>query len=187
MGVHDLIRSIKTRLTFDERDEVRPTWSPSGQEIGYRTSGLGIARKAADGTGEAIQVVEAPGVWQFDWTPDRTMLLLVADEDIFTYRPGADEAPVALVDGPFDEDVIAIADRDAGLASALGSRSLEIMGPAPLPLARLRRRCRWHVTLRGPSRAAVHPVARQIVQELKAAGLPGRARVNLDADPVHLL
>ncbi len=59
--VHDLIRSTKTRLTFDEVPEAQPAWSPSGQEIAYRHADPGpgdtLMRKAADGTGEAIVLV----------------------------------------------------------------------------------------------------------------------------------
>jgi serine/threonine-protein kinase len=95
-----------SRITFGDADEWNPAWGPGDGDVSFlsdRGGETGVWVRRSDGTGEAIQVVEAPGVWQFDWTPDRTMLLLVADEDIFTYRPGADEAPVALVDGPFDE------------------------------------------------------------------------------------
>lgn len=52
--IHDLTRSINTRLTFDAGMERGPTWSPSGREIAYwLTTGKGsrLMRKAADGTG----------------------------------------------------------------------------------------------------------------------------------------
>ena len=61
--IHDLIRSTKTRLTFDDVIEEQPAWSPSGGEIAYRRNDPGqgdrLMRKAADGTGEAIVVVES--------------------------------------------------------------------------------------------------------------------------------
>ncbi len=37
--VHDLTRSTKTRLTFEDQTEVYPAWSPSGREIVYHTRG----------------------------------------------------------------------------------------------------------------------------------------------------
>ena len=73
--VHDLTRSTKTRLTFDEKTEAWPTWSPSGKEITYR-AGSSLMRKAADGTGEAVVIVQderpvyAPG-----WSPDGRYLV----------------------------------------------------------------------------------------------------------------
>ena len=53
--VHDLLRSTKTRLTFDAGSERTPHWSPSGDEIVYWLLGAGssLMKKAADGTGEA--------------------------------------------------------------------------------------------------------------------------------------
>ena len=68
--IHDLVRSTKTRLTFDEGNEDRPTWSPSGGEITYR-AGRGLMNKAADGTGEAVVLVEAVGgLYSPEWSQD---------------------------------------------------------------------------------------------------------------------
>jgi hypothetical protein len=51
--IHDLIRSTKTRLTFEDVTEANPAWSSSGREIVYRHAGPPnrIMRRAADGTG----------------------------------------------------------------------------------------------------------------------------------------
>ncbi len=66
--VHDLIRSTKTRLTFEEGTEAWPNWSPSGREIAYR-KGNSLLRKAADGTGEAVVLVEGEGnLFSPDWS-----------------------------------------------------------------------------------------------------------------------
>lgn len=81
--VHDLIRSTKTRLTFDTAAERTPTWSPSGGEIAYWVQDDGgnsrLMRKAADGTGEAVVLVEAednhPGP---DWSRDGRYLVYAA-------------------------------------------------------------------------------------------------------------
>ena len=59
--IHDLIRSTKTRLTFEDVIEAQPAWSPSGREIAYRHIDPGpgdtLMRKSADGTGEAVVLV----------------------------------------------------------------------------------------------------------------------------------
>ena len=59
--VHDLTRSTKTRLTFEDQPEVYPAWSPSGREIIYQYVGPPhrLLRRAADGTGEAVVLLEA--------------------------------------------------------------------------------------------------------------------------------
>jgi primosomal protein N' (replication factor Y) len=94
-----------------------------------------------------------------------------------------------LIEGSYEEDVVQVGDRLVELLGTSGaaSASLQVMGPAPLPLARLRRRHRWHVTLLGPSRPIVHGPARQALGDAQAAGLPARVRLHLDIDPVHLL
>ncbi|MDA1235522.1 MAG: protein kinase, partial [Acidobacteria bacterium] len=76
--VHDLIRSTKTRLTFDDGDEGSLTWSPSGEEITYwiRGSKPSITSKAADGTGEAAAVVESEvQVFSSNWSRDGRFLV----------------------------------------------------------------------------------------------------------------
>ncbi|MDA1236314.1 MAG: hypothetical protein O3A53_16140 [Acidobacteria bacterium] len=72
--VHDLIRSTKTRLTFDAGPERTPAWSPSGDEIVYwlqGADGSSLLRKTADGTGEAVVLVEAKDFLPSpDWSRD---------------------------------------------------------------------------------------------------------------------
>ncbi len=72
--IHDLNRSTKTRLTFDGATEQSPIWSPSGAEIVYTrigTGGASLMRKAADGTGEAVVLIEADGYpFASDWSTD---------------------------------------------------------------------------------------------------------------------
>ena len=78
--IHDRDRGTKTRLTFGEGTESRPTWSPSGREITYRwqqDGGVRIASKAADGTGEAtVLVVDTEvNVSSPDWSHDGRYLV----------------------------------------------------------------------------------------------------------------
>ncbi len=76
--VHDLARSTKTRLTFEDRTEDNPTWSPSGQEIAYRAGGspTKIMSRSADGTGEAIALVESEHrLYNPDWSRDGRYLV----------------------------------------------------------------------------------------------------------------
>jgi Tol biopolymer transport system component len=88
--VYDLIRSTKTRVTFDDvADEAAPTWSPSGEDITYFNLGLrsSIRSKAADGTGEPVTLVESERVvYSSDWSRDGRYL--VYHESINVNRGG---------------------------------------------------------------------------------------------------
>ena len=83
--VHDLIRSTKIRLTRDEGAEGSPIWSPSGREIVYWLRGAGttsIMSRAADGTGEAVVLVESEtDVFSRDWSRDGRYLFYVGQND----------------------------------------------------------------------------------------------------------
>jgi primosomal protein N' (replication factor Y) len=92
-----------------------------------------------------------------------------------------------LVSGP---EEVAVADGAARIAAwctkLVGAKglTLEVLGPAPCPLARLKERWRWHVVLKGPQReigAFVRYAARRLPK------LPADVRAVLDRDPVSLL
>ena len=98
--LHDLTRSTKTRLTFDPGPERNPAWSPSGDQIVYWLSGANgssLMRKAADGTGEAVALVEAEnGLPGPDWSHDGRYLVYQKDlstnasRDVVYVEIGAD-------------------------------------------------------------------------------------------------
>jgi primosomal protein N' (replication factor Y) (superfamily II helicase) len=69
-------------------------------------------------------------------------------------------------------------------ALELGSR-VDIVGPAPAPLARLRNRFRFHLMLRSPDRRPL----RAVLERLDSARqtLARSARATIDVDPVQLL
>jgi eukaryotic-like serine/threonine-protein kinase len=75
--VHDLVRSTKTRLTFEEGPDVQPGWSPSGREVVYLAGRRRrLMRKAADGTGEAVVLVESESpLGQPNWSRDGRYLI----------------------------------------------------------------------------------------------------------------
>ncbi len=72
--IHDLARSIKTRLTFDPGYDRSPKWSPSGDRIAFFSdrSGRGdIFERSADGRGAPELLVGSaepnfPGGWSSD-------------------------------------------------------------------------------------------------------------------------
>jgi primosomal protein N' (replication factor Y) len=63
--------------------------------------------------------------------------------------------------------------------------AVEILGPAPAPLARLRGRYRFHLLLKAPERDALQAVAR-VVRDA-CARTPRDVQAVLDVDPVHML
>ena len=63
------------------------------------------------------------------------------------------------------------------------ARGVEVLGPAPAPIAKLRRRHRWHLLVRGP-----HGTVQQAVRELLArVGERETAGLSVDVDPVSLM
>ncbi len=114
--VHDLTRSTKTRLTFEDQREVYPAWSPSGREIVYQLLGPPhrLMRRAADGTGEAVVLLEAEiPLVRPDWSRDGRYLVYDetgggAGTDIRYIELGTDgEAgePVMFLGSPADEQM----------------------------------------------------------------------------------
>jgi primosomal protein N' (replication factor Y) (superfamily II helicase) len=98
-----------------------------------------------------------------------------------------------LIDGPKKDQVEARAEliRDA-LAQALprealdrGRWGVEVLGPAPMPLARLKGRFRWHMTLKGASAANLHRSAQIALNIPAGPGLSG-TRLQVDVDPLSL-
>ena len=72
--VYDLEREVSTRLTFDDGDDTEQVWSPDGRELIFSSNRVGadsLYRKAADGSGEEVQVVkhDAP-IWANTWSAD---------------------------------------------------------------------------------------------------------------------
>ncbi|MDQ3037185.1 MAG: primosomal protein N' [Myxococcota bacterium] len=65
------------------------------------------------------------------------------------------------------------------------SGRVDILGPAPAPIERVRGRWRWRALLRGPERPALRRVAMHVLARIDE-GLSG-ARASLDVDPVSML
>jgi Tol biopolymer transport system component len=99
--LHDLARSTKTRLTFDEAPESNPSWSPSGREVSYAfigDNGYRLLSAAVDGTGEPMVLLESEiPVSLPDWSRDGRYLVYDgaspgASRDIFYLEFGTDGA-----------------------------------------------------------------------------------------------
>lgn len=73
----------------------------------------------------------------------------------------------------------------AGDAKGSGG-TIQILGPAPKPLARLLGRERWHVLVRSRSRPVLRAVLGEALPKLRAQRFPG-VRLAVDVDPHQLL
>ena len=71
----------------------------------------------------------------------------------------------------------------AAVRAAAGELGVDVLGPAPAPIARLRGRYRWHLLVRG-SGGELQRVVRQALTSVGAAGAQG---VVVDVDPVSLM
>jgi primosomal protein N' (replication factor Y) len=110
--------------------------------------------------------------------------------EIETRRDPAYPPHVRLVnlmfDGPREEAVIEVAEEAAGvLRKETRGGGVEILGPAPQPLSRLRGKYRWHITLRGPDHRALRRTAGRLLAW--SEGRVKSVRIAVDVDPVSLL
>ena len=92
------------------------------------------------------------------------------------------------IDGADGHEVAGVAQRLAQLAEAAAQRPeiaglVEVRGPVPAPLERLRNRTRWQIWLRGADRHALRRVARSLL----GAEVAGTVRVGLDVDPISAM
>ncbi|MBI3983576.1 MAG: primosomal protein N' [Gemmatimonadetes bacterium] len=78
------------------------------------------------------------------------------------------------------------ADWLAGLIATRAPGAVSVIGPAPAPLARIKRRWRWHVLLKAPERRWLGRVVRYAAARLPVGRRPP-LRVTFDRDPVSLL
>jgi len=73
-----------------------------------------------------------------------------------------------------------------GLVAARAEGAIDVLGPAPAPLARIKRRWRWHVLYRGESKSIVDRVTRYAARRAPHTE-NANLRVVFDRDPVALL
>jgi len=92
------------------------------------------------------------------------------------------------IDGPDPHEVAGTAQRLAQMAEVIARRpelggAVDVRGPVPAPLERLRGRTRWQVWLRSADRHALRRVARGVL----TAEVASSVRVGLDVDPMSAL
>jgi Tol biopolymer transport system component len=107
--VGDLARGIQSRLTFDSLSSppFGAVWCDGGQHVVYR-AGDKIYRRAADGAGEAKELLAMKNAVPADCAPDGRFVLLVTRDpktqrDLMVLEAGSDRDPVPYLATSFDE------------------------------------------------------------------------------------
>jgi primosomal protein N' (replication factor Y) len=173
--------------------------------VGVVDADLGLAGgdlRAAERTLQLLHQVagragraEAPGrVLMQTFNPDHPVMqaLVSGDLEAFMSAEAAGRRPghwppfgrlAALVVSSEDEREADRAARDLGLV-APRAEGVEVLGPAPAPLALLRGRHRRRLLLKARRDVAVQPLLREWLERVK---LPNSVRVQVDVDPVGFL
>jgi primosomal protein N' (replication factor Y) len=66
-------------------------------------------------------------------------------------------------------------------------RGIQVLGPAPQALARLRGQHRWHVLIKGVRASAVREAAERSLAAAESGAVRASVRVVADVDPVEVL
>jgi primosomal protein N' (replication factor Y) len=92
-----------------------------------------------------------------------------------------------LVTGTRAEVVEKAAERLAERAREGAGEGIEVLGPAPQPLAKLRGRYRWHVLLKAGTAARIHEAAGRALEWAESKDRPAGVRIQVDVDPTDVL
>jgi primosomal protein N' (replication factor Y) (superfamily II helicase) len=90
------------------------------------------------------------------------------------------------ISGSREAQVQAVAVQVAQLCRAGTPKGIEILGPAPSPIDRIRDRYRWQLLLKGSESAVLHGVCRRILDK-HASLAKGDIRIAIDVDPESMM
>ena len=109
--VHDIARSISTRLTFDPKDDTDPVWSPDGKQIAFSADrGAGrtdVYVKNADGTGTEQELFPSElGMYPTDWSQDGRFIVSTTygNRNIVVVPVRGEPTPTVFLQTDFAED-----------------------------------------------------------------------------------
>jgi primosomal protein N' (replication factor Y) (superfamily II helicase) len=129
------------------------------------------------------------------WQPDHPAVRMSATHDVDGFiehelrdreelgYPPFSRIALVRIDALDERAAELAAGRLARIARAAAPPGVDLLGPAPAPIARIRNRFRWHFMLRAPERAALRPVLLAVAR----ARPDRRVRVGLDVDPMTML
>lgn len=156
-----------------------------------------VAGRAGRGDipGEVVVQTFAPGHYAVDTARRQDYRAFYAAEMVF--RREVDYPPVSrmvslLFDGKDEARVIARADLAAARLAELlregtaGRARVDLLGPAPRSLSRLKGKYRWHLTLKGHDHRALRKLAEAALVLPPETG-SSAVRLSIDVDPMSLL
>jgi eukaryotic-like serine/threonine-protein kinase len=144
--VHDLLRGVTTRLTFEGRN-ARAIWTPDGTRITYGSASAGAENlfwRSSDGSGTTERLASSElQQAAATWTPDGKTLLFMQGEptsgyDIWMLSLEGDRRPHPFLQTPFNEQYAEISPDGRWLAyvSNQSGRAEVYVQPYPGPGAR---------------------------------------------------
>ncbi len=110
--IYDLGRGIRTRFTFDPKDDRIPVWSPDGKQLVFasdRKAPMNIYRRASSGiTPEELLLGGKGDVRPSDWSSDGKFILYWindprTDDDVWVLPLTGDQKPIPIVQTSFSE------------------------------------------------------------------------------------
>jgi primosomal protein N' (replication factor Y) (superfamily II helicase) len=135
------------------------------------------------------------------YNPDHYSIRLAAAQDFAAFfeaeakfRNEMDYPPFARLvnlrlEGNSEEAVRNAAQAFAAIFQNLpeSSAGVEMLGPAPCPLTRLRGKCRWQLLLKGKKWGPLHRAAKKILEKAEESVPLAGMRLVIDVDPVNML
>ncbi|MEK6690745.1 MAG: primosomal protein N' [Nitrospirota bacterium] len=73
-----------------------------------------------------------------------------------------------------------------GIIKASDTKDIEILGPAPAHIYKLKGMYRWHLILKGKSHVSLHNYASRLNETIKERKFPG-IRIDIDVDPIRMV
>jgi len=141
---------------------------------------------------------ETPGeVVVQTYLPDGEAVRYAADHDFVAFAgyelenrkavgyPPFGRMALFLLKGPQEEEVARAATRCADTLRSRSDNLVEVLGPVPAPLARIRKTYRWQVILKAPTPAQLNAAALSALSQIGRQ--TGRVRLDVDVDPVSML
>jgi len=157
--IHDLIRGVKTRLTFDPLADFLPVWTPDGKQIIFtsmRDRHGSFYRKNAEGIG-AVEPLYQSDIFKRPYSIPRDGNTLYFSQkkpdgadDLYSLPLAGKPEPSAVLKDNFDKDQPAISPDGKWLAYVSNESGSGIIYIIPIPQTG----GRWQVT----AEAAFHPL-----------------------------
>jgi Tol biopolymer transport system component len=179
--IYDLTRNIPSRLTFDQAVDYYPLWTPDGSSVVFQSSrnGGGIWRKAANGTGQAIEVLSGvPGATPLTFSPDGSELVFSVSGDLYLFSFAEDSDPRPLIQTPFTENRAAISPDGRWIAYESNESGAFEIYVRPFPDVD---QGRWQVSARGGVWPLWHPDSQELFFREQAGGSLHSARLGVNS------